>query len=152
MKLNFAEFWCGTSPAQLGLFFCCQVGRMHCAWLEWCDRRSGHDRDRLRHCECQVSMLLAAFNHMSGCCFVFCFVCLLSRSAILITWCNFGIWYFISDIYHMYDVYCAKKDIFHLPLSQRVMRSVRAKWLYIFHHIFSFLFGYLIVVVSINMK
>ncbi len=49
----------------------------------------------------------------------------------------------------MYDTQCERRNLYHLPLAQRIFHSLRPKSLYVFHHIFSFLFGYIVIVVSV---
>ncbi len=71
------------------------------------------------------------------------------RSSILIPWCHIAAWYFIVDLYNMYDAFRTKNDISHLPRHQRYMTYVRAKWPYVLHHVVLFTFGYQVVVVSI---
>lgn len=70
------------------------------------------------------------------------------RSPLLIPWCHIAAWYFVVDLFNMYDAFQAKHDISHLSWSQRYWTYVGAKWPYVVHHVVLFIFGYQVVVVS----
>lgn len=78
---------------------------------------------------------------------ILCFL-IFARSSILIPWSHIAAWYFIVDLYNMYDAYRVKNNIAHLPMHQRYLKYVRAKWPYVLHHVVLFTFGYQVVVVS----
>lgn len=71
-----------------------------------------------------------------------------TRSPILIPWCHIAAWYFVVDLFNMYDAFQAKNDISHLSRPQRLLAYVRAKWPYVVHHVVLFSIGYQVVVVS----
>ena len=73
----------------------------------------------------------------------------LLRSPVLIPWCHIAAWYFVVDLYNMYDAFSTKNDISHLPLFRRWLTYVREKWPYVVHHTVLFSFGYTVVVVRV---
>lgn len=72
---------------------------------------------------------------------------MLFRSPLLIPWCHIAAWYFVVDLFNMYDAFRTKNDISHLSALGRYSLYVKLKWPYVVHHVVLFIFGYTAVVV-----
>ena len=57
-------------------------------------------------------------------------------------------WYFVYDLYAMFEAYCLRKNLSGEELLARTRTFVRKKWPFILHHMVILVLGVPLIIVS----